>query len=285
MVALRPFTLAIGLAAGETPGRLDRARLSLAVRERRSGALLGRVRLRPRPAPPLAAGIQLFVTGGCANYCLPPPRLQLHYLREWWRLRRDRNPRNTQKMAAAELFSKWVLFCQPRPVVLVSYAAAGGANIFPMDLVGPAAAGRFLLGLHQPSPAIAPILQSGRLAISALPLDFRALAFGLGSNHRHAAVDLDALPFAIDRSAGFGLPVPRAALAVREVEVEQTASLGSHLLLVTATAHFERRGQGLQMCHVHGFYQRHLERLGQALPAAAAAPPRRTAAPAAADSP
>jgi flavin reductase (DIM6/NTAB) family NADH-FMN oxidoreductase RutF len=287
MVALRPFSIAIGFpegggrgkgdGKGEAPAPSGRARLRLAlkVRERRSGALLGEVRLRPwagggppsggGPAPP-PPGIQLFVSAGCSNHCLPAPRLRLHYLDQRWRLWRDRNPRNTQKMTAADLFSKWVLFSLPRPVVLVSYAAAGGSNMFPMDLVGPAGADRFLLGLHQPSPAIAPILASRRLAVSTVPLDLRPLVFALGSNHRQAAVDLGALPFAVARSATYGLPVPRQALTVRELEVMETASLGSHLLLVTRQVHCERRGQGLQMCHTHGFYQRYLERRGRALP-------------------
>ncbi len=276
MVALRPFTIAIGLREGEAPARLDRARLSLAVRERQSGTLLGRVRLGPpraaaqaaggpavRPLPP---GIHLFGTRGCANYCLPAPRLALLYLFTRWQLACDRDPRNAQKMAAAELFSKWVLFCQPRPVVLVSYAAGGGGNVFPMDLVGPVGPEHFLLGLHQPSPAIAPILESGRLAVSTLPLGFRALAFALGSNHRRAAVDLGELPFATAHSTRFGLPVPQAALAIREVEVEQAAAVGSHLLLVTRTASRQRCARGLQMCHTHGSYQLYLERMGRPLP-------------------
>jgi flavin reductase (DIM6/NTAB) family NADH-FMN oxidoreductase RutF len=298
MVALRPFTIAIGFpgregegegefeGAGDVPAAPGRARrprplrLALAVRERRSGDLLGEVRLRPwppwpwvrsrpdgGPAPGVApAGLRLFVSTGCSNRCLPAPRLRLHYLDQRWRLWRDRNPRNSQKMAAGDLFSKWVLFCQPRPVVVVSYAAAGGSNLFPMDLVGPAGGDRFLLGLHQPSPAIAPILESGRLAVSTVPLALRPLVFGLGRNHRHAAVDPGALPFALARSASWGLPVPRQALTVRELEVTATVSLGSHLLLVTRQVHCERRGQGLQMCHTHGFYQRYLERRGRALP-------------------
>jgi flavin reductase (DIM6/NTAB) family NADH-FMN oxidoreductase RutF len=286
LVALRPLTIAIGFPEDEdggggegeadggapaTPGRA-RPRLALAVHERRSGARLGEVRLRPwpgggpMPAPPPLPGIRLFVSAGCSNRCLPAPRLRLHYLDQRWRLWRDRDPRNTQKMAAADLFSKWVLFCLPRPVVLVSYAAAGGCNMFPMDLVGPAGADRFLLGLHQPSPAIAPILESRQLAVSTVPLDLRPLVFGLGSNHRHAAVDPGTLPFALARSASYGLPVPRQALVVRELQLLEAASLGSHLLLVTRQVHRERRGQGLQMCHTHGFYQRYLERRGRALP-------------------
>jgi flavin reductase (DIM6/NTAB) family NADH-FMN oxidoreductase RutF len=268
-VALRPLTVAVGgLPEAEAPTASER--LTLAVRERQSGALLGEVRLRPLAWPqagdPPIFGIRLFTAAGCSNRCLPAPRLQLQYLAERLRLWRDHDPHNQQKMTPADLFAKWVLFCLPRPVVVVSYSTPAGSNLFPMDLVGPAGPDRFLLGLHQPSPATAPILAARRLAVSTVPLAFRPLVFGLGRNHRHAAVDLGAVPFALDRSATLSVPVPRAAITVREVELLGTAPLASHLLLITRTLHLERRSQGLQMCHTHGFYQHALARRGRALP-------------------
>src|SRR3712207_7621214 len=44
------------------------------------------------------------------------------------------------------------------------------------------------------------------------------------SNHRVATVDWSGLPFATTPSATYGIPVPAAALSVREVEVQATRS-------------------------------------------------------------
>ena len=127
MVSLVPFLVAIrldGLIVGDRPwlsvGELGRVHLRLA---------------REVEAPPYRIG--LFETTGCVNRCLPAPLLHAHYLMQRWKLLRDHNPRNV-KMVPRDLFSKFVLFTAPRPVVLVSHERNGRGNLFPMDLVGEA---------------------------------------------------------------------------------------------------------------------------------------------------
>ena len=261
MVSLVPFLVAMrldGLGALET-------RPSLTVQERSNGRELGTIRLRQNreiEAPPYRIG--LFETVACTNRCLPAARLQAHYLLQRWRLSRDRNPRNL-KMVPSELFAKFLLFSSPRPVVLVSYQLNGKGNLFPMDLVGEAGFPCFLLGLHHTSPAIPAMVEAGRLAISSVPLSWKKTVFGLGRNHRDAAIEWTRLPFEVVPS-GFGIPVPADALTVREVRIERTMKIGSHVLFTATTERFERRSEDLQMCHTHGFYQMYLQRQGRPLP-------------------
>lgn len=260
MVSLVPFLVAIRLD-GLEPGR----RPWLSVRER-AGTELGRVNLHLRrevEAPPYRIG--LFGTDGCTNRCLPAPRLHAHYLVQRWKLFRDRNPRNV-KMDPGELFSKFVLFTAPRPVVLVSHERDGRGNLFPMDLVGEAGRPCFLLGLHHTSPAIEAMTRAGRLAVSTVPLAWKKTVFSLGRNHRDAAIDWSTLPFATAPSSTHGIPVPQDALSVREVRIERVTEIGSHVLFVATTESLERRAEGLQMCHTHGFYQMYLARNGRPLP-------------------
>lgn len=255
MVSLVPFLVAIrldGLIPGDRPwvsiGELGRVHLRLA---------------REIEAPPYRIG--LFAATGCENRCLPAPLLHAHYLVQRWKLFRDRNPRNV-KMAARDLFAKFVLFTAPRPVVLVGHARDGRGNLFPMDLVGEAGPPCFLLGLHRTSPAIPAMTAAGRLAVSSVPLAWRKTVFALGRNHRQAAVE--DLPFPTVPSRSFGIPVPEGALTVREVRIERAVEVGSHVLFVTTTETLERRAEGLQMCHTHTFHQRWLERQGRGLPEA-----------------
>lgn len=257
MVSLVPFQVAIrldGLALGERP--------SISVADR-CGEELGRVRLRLARQIEAPYRIGLFETTGCVNRCLPAPQLQVHYLLQRWNLLRDRNPRNV-RMAPRDLFAKFVLFTAPRPVVLVGHGQDGRSNLFPMDLVGEAGSPCFLLGLHRTSPAISTMKATGRLAVSSVPLCWRATVFALGRNHREAAVDQ--LPFVTVPSRAFAIPVPQEALSVREVRIERTVEVGSHVLFVTTTESLETWSDGLQMCHTHGFYQMYLQRQGRSLP-------------------
>lgn len=255
MVSLVPFLVAIrldGLTVGDHPwlsvGELGRVNLRLA---------------RGVEAPPYRIG--LFETTGCVNRCLPLPLLHAHYLKQRWKLFRDRNPRNV-KMVPRDLFSKFVLFTAPRPVVLVSHERNGRGNLFPMDLVGEAGSPCFLLGLHRTSPAIPSMTEAGRLAVSSVPLAWKKTVFGLGRNHREATVE--DLPLSTVPSPSFGIPVPEGALTVRELKIERVVEVGSHVLFVTTTESLERRAEGLQMCHTHAFHQTHLKREGRGLPEA-----------------
>ena len=262
MVALAPFLVAIRLD-GPTPLNPG-SRPWLSVSEQ-DGREIGQVRLRL--AREVAAGpyrIGLFEAGGCTNRCLPAPRLRAHYLLQRWKLSRDRNPHNV-RMTPADLFAKFVLFAAPRPVVLVSHQKDGRGNLFPMDLVGEAGAPCFLLGLHRTSPAIRSMTEAGRLAVSTVPLSWKKTVFGLGRNHRDTLVAWSTLPFETRRSSQ-GIPVPAEALTVREVRIDQAVEAGSHVLFVTTTETLDRRGEGLQMCHTHGFYQMYLKRHGRPLP-------------------
>jgi flavin reductase (DIM6/NTAB) family NADH-FMN oxidoreductase RutF len=263
MVALVPFQVAIRLDAHGPDPINPGPRPWLSVQEQ-DGRELGQVRLRLArevAAPPYRIG--LFETGGCTNRCLPAPRLHAHYLLQRWKLSRDRNPRNV-RMTPADLFAKFVLFAAPRPVVLVSHHKDGRGNLFPMDLVGEAGAPCFLLGLHRTSPAIRSMAEAGKLAVSTVPLGWKKTVFGLGHNHREATVDWSTLPVKTHPSSQ-GIPVPAAALTVREVRIESIVETGSHVLFITTTETLERRGDGLQMCHTHGFYQIYLQKQGRPL--------------------
>jgi flavin reductase (DIM6/NTAB) family NADH-FMN oxidoreductase RutF len=264
MVALVPFQVAIRLDAPGVPDVGPRPWLSV---QEQDGREIGQVRLRLTRE--VAAGpyrIGLFETGGCTNRCLPAPRLHAHYLLQRWKLARDRNPRNV-RMTPADLFAKFVLFAAPRPVVLVSHQSHqkyGRGNLFPMDLVGEAGAPCFLLGLHHTSPAIQSMAEAGRLALSTVPLGWKKTVFSLGRNHRDATIDWSSLPFET-RLSSKGIPVPAAALTIREVRIETRVDVGSHILFITTTESLDRRDAGLQMCHTHGFYQMYLQKHGRPL--------------------
>ena len=229
-----------------------------------SGEGLAEVRLRPREDLTVAGTpFQVFARADFNNRSLGPLRLQANYLYERVRLFLDHNPRN-EKQAPLELFATWLLYFSPRPVTLVSFLHASGGNIFPMDLVGAFDMPRCVLSLGTGRPSLPRMREVGRLAISFLPVDYYRWVARMGHHHRTGVADFANLPFATVPSPELGIPVPREALAVREVEIEQTHVLPTHTLLFCRT--IRRTGdEGQCLSLVHRLFQDYRIRAGRPL--------------------
>jgi flavin reductase (DIM6/NTAB) family NADH-FMN oxidoreductase RutF len=172
---------------------------------------------------------------GCENSSVPAASLRLYYLREQRRAeqRRIKNPYNFQ-MTSEDLRASHVFYICPRPVVLVSVEHEGAGNLFPMDLIGPTDSPWFSMALRRTSPAVRLMQESGRMALADAPFAYRGIAYELGSHHKLSQIDWAGLPFATVRSPLFQLPVPNAALRVREVRVREFHEVGSHVLFLTS---------------------------------------------------
>lgn len=268
VVELRPLVLAICFKGHGHFSTLKRAKLQLTLSEAQpTEYALGSVTLETRDVIKLPADeLCLFNVTGSASLCLPKTRLHLHYLYERVKLRLDRDPRNVYKMRPKPLFSMWLLYALPRPVALVSYADGQRSNIFPMDLIGPTDSPYFLLSLGQTRPSLPFIKNSGKLAVSMIPLEQTAVALQLGKNHRIDTADWRTLPFDTVPSHTFGLPTPSGALTVRELEVVEAHDLTEHTILIATTRHIEQRASGLHMCHAQRTFQHYLMERGRELP-------------------
>jgi len=271
VTALRPFTIGIMFdSRTPLPGGED---LRLCLRHRASnrppaaspeGQLLGVIRLR------FARNIQLaehhfglFEITGCENRCVSRPAIGLYYLRKWYsnRLKQRRNPYNFQ-MTPLDLRASYVFYICPRPVVLVTVIHGDRGNMFPMDLIGPTDSPWFSMALRKTSPAVALMEGSRRLALAKAPLAYKQYAYEMGKHHKLAAIDWAGLPFAVDRSPAFGLPVAAAAPAVREVEIRECHEVGSHRLFVTSIVEESRPKDSSpetpQLFHAFSSYRQYL---------------------------
>lgn len=240
VTALRPFT--IGIMFDARMPLPCREELRLCMRLRASNRLLGVIRLRFARSIPLAEHtFGLFEIDGCENRCVSAPVMALYYLRKWYsnRLKQRRNPYNFQ-MTPLDLRASYVFYICPRPVVLVTVIHGERGNMFPMDLIGPTDSPWFSMALRKTSPAVALMEGSRRLALAKAPLAYKEYAYEMGKHHKLATIDWAALPFAVDRSPAFGLPVAAAAPAVREVEIRECHEVGSHMLFVTSVVEESR---------------------------------------------
>ncbi|MBO0910451.1 MAG: hypothetical protein J2P13_01555 [Acidobacteria bacterium] len=270
MASARPLVFGIGLVDGIDPAVIERSQVSLEFREQGGKKqLLGRIGLRWKEAVPLShQQLLLFETTECGNYCLPKPWLWARYAHHAyysWRANR-RLCSSTTPVSVRELHSVYVFYICPRPVALVSVRDENLVNIFPMDLIGPILSQHFSLGLHSTGAAVPLLERSRRIAVSSVPAEQATLAYELGPNHRKSTIDLAQAPFAVSRSAAFGLPVPQFSLRVREMLIEKVRDLGSHKLFLARIVEDQRWVEGPQLFHVHGIY--HSRRLRHPVEAA-----------------
>jgi flavin reductase (DIM6/NTAB) family NADH-FMN oxidoreductase RutF len=266
VASLRPLTLGVGLDAGLCAAIEDASAPSLEFVDLESGRTVGSLELR-HARNWLAAGtaIGLFEVQGGRHRCVRWPR------RPWnrWlqnRLMRKNTDPNNFFMAPEAVQQQMIFYICPRPVVLVSVDDGLHSNLFPMDLIGPVSATRFTLALRSTSPSIATMKSARRVALSDVAARDFATAYKLGIHHKNVKVDWEQLPFATQRSRNFSLRCPATALRVRELEILDFDSIGSHVFFITQIVSEHLASEGTQFFHTSGIYQHFRCRTGHPLP-------------------
>lgn len=260
VAAMRPFTLRLGLdpalstALSGTPAPL------LRLVDRELSRTIGSMRLKQADTWETAdARLGLFEVESAAHHCASWPRRMWD---SWMYERAVRNvPRESLLMNPTAVEQMLAFYLRPRPVFLVSVDDGEHSNIFPMDLVGPMPPDHFTLALRTTSPSVETIKRARRVAMADLPGAACRIAYQLGAHHKRSQIDWEQLPFKIARSREFGLPIPELALRVREVEILDYKTIGSHCLFVgqvrseTVLGKDVADGERARLCHTSGANQ------------------------------
>jgi flavin reductase (DIM6/NTAB) family NADH-FMN oxidoreductase RutF len=255
VAALRPLTLAVGLDARMMTAIEDRSGAQLHFVDLESHRTVGMLQLQHiRNWNTSGATIGLFEVRRGTHRCVRWPYRPWNRWLQNRRMRRNTDPNNFF-MAPEAVQQQMIFYICPRPVVLVSVDDGGHSNLFPMDLIGPVSPDRFTLALRSTSPSIATMKSARRVALSDVPAREYATAYKLGIHHKKAQVEWDHLPFQIQRSRDFSLPYPAIALRVREIEILDFDTIGSHTFFVTRIASEHSAGDDAQFFHTSGIYQ------------------------------
>jgi flavin reductase (DIM6/NTAB) family NADH-FMN oxidoreductase RutF len=256
-VSLNPFLLGIHAPPGEAAAAPAGLRVTLRMEEVVSGKLLGRLLLRAEHSLSGALGdTQLFRPLASRVDCEAAVARWWKYLLAWRQVRAQAGVPHAFAMSFADLRALNVFYMMPRPVHLVSVVHQERSNLFPMDLVGPVGQDTFVLALRATSPSIELMRASGRIVFSGAPAALKEVVFRLGAHHKARSIDWDGLPIAVRPSPHFGIPVPQAALRVRELEVAASHDIGSHVFFVTTVAADTRLADEPQLAHVSDMYAR-----------------------------
>lgn len=269
VVALSPLTLGVGFdqATGAALGDCSAPMLRFVDVESRH--TVGELELlRVRDSLTQAARIALFEVRGATQRCVQWP------YRPWNRFLQDRAIRGHRRpdsfwMPPEAVQQLMIFYICPRQVVLVSVEYGEHRNLFPMDLIGSVAPDRFTLALRNSSRSVPAMKSARRVVLSDVAAADCGLAYRLGANHRAPLGDWQSLPCATERSREFCLPYPQSALRVRELEILDFETVGSHTFFVTRVAAERPLGEADQLHHTSGLYQHFRTRHGRPFPAAA----------------
>ena len=255
VAALRPLTLAVGLDAQRMSAIEDRSEPQLHFVDLESRRTVGMLQLQHiRNWNTSGAAIGLFEVRRGTQHCLRWPYRPWNRWLQNRRMRRNTDPNNFF-MPPEAVQQQMIFYICPRPVVLVSVDDGSHSNLFPMDLIGPVSSDRFTLALRSASPSIPTMKSARRVALSDVPARDYATAYKLGVHHKNVKVEWDHLPFEIQRSRDFALPCPSIALRVREFEILDFDTIGSHTFFVTQIASEHRVEDDAQFFHTSGIYQ------------------------------
>ncbi len=255
VASLVPLVIATSLDAGQRP--------VLEYRDSATGKLLGALRLA-RTASVAAAetSLTLYHVAAGDHRCLGWP------LRPWnaWLqnrlMRKNRSPQHFAPEPAA-VQQLMIAYLCPRPVVLVSVAAPGHPNIFPMDLIGPLErSGFFSLALRSTNVSIPVMRETRRVALSGMPATMKAAVYKLAEHHRQPLKDWTELPFPVRPSQTFDIPVVTAALRIQELAIEHSQEIGSHVFFLCRVVSEENLAESDQLHHTAGFHQAYRRRRG-----------------------
>jgi flavin reductase (DIM6/NTAB) family NADH-FMN oxidoreductase RutF len=255
VAALRPLTLAVGLDAQLIAAVESRSQPELHFVDLESRRKVGMLELQHvRNWNTSGAAIGLFEVRRGTQRCVRWPYRPWNRWLQNRRMRKNTDPNNFF-MPPEAVQQQMIFYICPRPVVLVSVEDGGHSNLFPMDLIGPVSSNRFTLALRSTSPSIPTMKSARRVALSDVPAREYATAYKLGIHHKNVKVEWDHLPFDIQRSRHFSLPCPAIALRVREIEILDFDTIGSHTFFVTQIASEHRVGHDAQFFHTSGIYQ------------------------------
>lgn len=257
-VSLKPLVLGVGRGRGEPIFEPTELRMHDA-----AGDHLGSIRLAPAGIVEHPDGfIDLYRPTGSSVRCVSVLYRAWRYATAWRHMRIDAKRPQAFHMDFAGLRALNVLYMMPRPVYLVTVLHQDWGNVFPMDLVGPLGDDLFVLALRKTSVSIEPMRAGKRIALSAMPAQFKDVVYRLGAHHRAPSIDREALELATMPSPLFGFPVASEALSIRELNVRHSEVIGSHVLFVASVAHFSVRSDEPQFCHVSDMYARWRARCG-----------------------
>jgi hypothetical protein len=148
-----------------------------------------------------------------------------------------------------------IAYAVPRNISLITVGNNGLYNLFPTDLHGQLDQAHYIISLRTGGKAAQQVAAAGKLLISQVHADAYKIVYGLGKNHMQELKAIKNFPFRGDWSEKFTLPLPKHAVASRELILLDTFTHGIHnimLFKIVSDSHPEPQSESL--AHIHNSY-------------------------------
>jgi hypothetical protein len=154
---------------------------------------------------------------------------QLDLIRRWVLYRRYYS---RDKMSYERFKGFAAAYSHPRRVRLVSFRAADHYNLFPMDLLGEVPLqNKYVFGLRHSNRTRQQIIAAGKIVVCEAPAMYEDAVYALGKHHSSSPPAPDELPFDLGCTGIFNFYYPRWVYGYKEILIQKTFDMGSHMLL------------------------------------------------------
>ncbi|WP_158797181.1 hypothetical protein [Pedobacter sp. L105] len=136
------------------------------------------------------------------------------------------------RFSFANLKALVAAYSYPRRVRLVSFKEDEYYNIFPMDLLGDISqSNKYVFGLRHTNTALSKIITTKKIVVAEIPFNHKETIYQLGSHHSAGPPPVGLLPFKVFPTEKLGFYLPEWADSYKEIRIDKTINLGSHMLL------------------------------------------------------
>ena len=125
-----------------------------------------------------------------------------------------------------------IAYSVARKICLITVGENNLYNLFPTDLHGQLYGGFYVISLRYEGKACQQVMETKRLVLSDIESAAFKKVYALGKNHMQPLKERAAFDFSHTDSAVFHLPLPRHAVAYKEMELLDSFVEGIHRLFI-----------------------------------------------------
>jgi hypothetical protein len=148
-----------------------------------------------------------------------------------------------------------IAYSIPRNISLITVGENGRYNLFPSDLHGQPDDQHYIISLRHEGIACQQVLQTRKILITQVQAQFYKTVYALGKNHMQTYKEKSQFPFSDAVTSLLQLPLPKAAVFYRELELQKSFIHGIHrILFFKILSRVPVQDNPSTLAHIHNVY-------------------------------
>jgi hypothetical protein len=147
-----------------------------------------------------------------------------------------------------------IAYSVPRKICLITVGGDNLFNLFPTDLHGDINGQHYMISLRHQGRACGQVEQFKKILLSDMDALCYKDVYARGKNHMQPLRSSQEFDFSENRSQEFDLPIPKACIAYKELELQDSVIQGIHRLLLFKIVNRQTLIKGGALEHIHNSY-------------------------------